>query len=180
MNPTAQKIMDCAERMIREGGYHSFSFRQIAEELSIKSASIHYHFSTKEALGEAVTRRYTANFLEAMGDPSQQKSPLKHYVLGFQNSLKTHGHTCLCCVLTAECGRLPSPIRQALQDFTAKNLTWLESALKKLHPSWPAKKLKETAAMTFSALEGAITFSALSNDTSHLEQVGKALIANVS
>ena len=66
MNERASQIIDSAIRMIRAGGYHSFSFRQIAAELGIKSASIHYHFPTKEDLGVALTKRYTENFVASL------------------------------------------------------------------------------------------------------------------
>ena len=110
MNETAKKITDIAERMIRDGGYHSFSFRQIADELEVKSASIHYHFPTKEALGELVTKRYTENFLASLGRPEEHKDPIGFYISAFETALKVDGRTCLCGVLAAESGRLLSLI----------------------------------------------------------------------
>ena len=175
MNATAQKIILAAERMIRDGGYHSFSFRQIAEELHMKSASIHYHFPTKEALGTAVTKLYTVQFMTALGDPSQQKKPISHYIEAFKKSLQTHQRPCLCGILAAESGRLPQSIKEALQDFTQQNIQWLELAIKLRHEDWPAKKRNETAAIVFSALEGAITFSALTEQSQHLDKVSRSL-----
>ena len=47
---TVEAIMDAAERRIRELGYNGFSFRDIAADVGIKSASVHHHFPTKPAL----------------------------------------------------------------------------------------------------------------------------------
>ena len=54
---TVEAIMDAAERRIRELGYNGFSFRDIAADVGIKSASVHHHFPTKPALAAAVARR---------------------------------------------------------------------------------------------------------------------------
>ena len=85
MNERASQIIDIAIKMIREGGYHSFSFRQIASELGIKSASIHYHFPSKEDLGVAVVKRYSDQFLESLNNPSEHKKPADFYIEAFQN-----------------------------------------------------------------------------------------------
>ena len=52
--------------MIRQGGYHGFSFRNIADAVGIKSSSVHYHFETKEKLGIATTKRYADNFIQRL------------------------------------------------------------------------------------------------------------------
>ena len=44
MNETAERLMDVAEARIREAGYRGFSFRDLAAEIGIKSASVHHHF----------------------------------------------------------------------------------------------------------------------------------------
>ena len=37
----ADLIMDVAESMIRLGGFHAFSFRDIAKQVGLKRASVH-------------------------------------------------------------------------------------------------------------------------------------------
>ena len=44
MNETAERLMDLAEARIREAGYRGFSFRDLAAEIGIKSASVHQPF----------------------------------------------------------------------------------------------------------------------------------------
>ena len=54
---TAKRLMDLAEAHIRESGYAGFSFRNLAAEVGIKSASVHHHFPTKAKMAAAVARR---------------------------------------------------------------------------------------------------------------------------
>lgn len=175
MNERASDIIDSATQMIREGGYHSFSFRQIATELGIKSASIHYHFPSKEDLGVAVTRHYTEQFLKSLGTPIDHKKPADFYIRAFQDSLEKHATACVCGILSAEVGRLPSSIREALEEFAQKNIKWLEEGLRLQCVDWSKAKVRDSALSFFSALEGAITFAALTNKPEHLKQVGSWL-----
>ena len=41
MNETAERLMDLAEAHMRNKGYGGFSFRDLAAELGIRSASVH-------------------------------------------------------------------------------------------------------------------------------------------
>jgi AcrR family transcriptional regulator len=53
--PTA--ILDAAERIFAESGFHGATTRAIAEGAGANPALIHYHFGSKEALYEAVFAR---------------------------------------------------------------------------------------------------------------------------
>jgi len=48
---------------MRAGGFHACSFREIATDVGIKSASVHHHFPAKADLGAALVARYTARVL---------------------------------------------------------------------------------------------------------------------
>ena len=52
---SATQILDIAERRMRQTGYNAVSYRDIAAEMGIKSASLHYHFPKKADLGAALT-----------------------------------------------------------------------------------------------------------------------------
>src|SRR5512139_2303324 len=56
---TRQTIMDTARAMVQAKGYNALSFRELAKDVGVKSASIHYYFPTKGDLGAAVAQRYT-------------------------------------------------------------------------------------------------------------------------
>ena len=44
VSETAEQLMDLAEAHIRNAGYGGFSFRDLAAESGIKSASVHHYF----------------------------------------------------------------------------------------------------------------------------------------
>ena len=51
---TPSRILDTAERLVQRRGYNGFSYADIAAELKITTASLHYHFAGKAALGTAL------------------------------------------------------------------------------------------------------------------------------
>src|SRR5437773_8986467 len=59
---TTTRILDVAERLVQTRGFNGFSYADIAAELHITKASIHYHFPSKAALGRALVERYAARF----------------------------------------------------------------------------------------------------------------------
>ncbi|MBW2643312.1 MAG: TetR/AcrR family transcriptional regulator [Deltaproteobacteria bacterium] len=54
---TAQRILDTAERLFAQRGFHSTSTRALAHEARVNQAAINYHFGSKENLLEAVIER---------------------------------------------------------------------------------------------------------------------------
>lgn len=68
MSETAERLMDLGRGTYPHAGYGGFSFRDLAAEISIKSASVHHHFPTKATMTAAVARRYGDRFLaESLG-----------------------------------------------------------------------------------------------------------------
>jgi AcrR family transcriptional regulator len=59
---TRDRILDIGERMMMQVGYHGLTFHDIADELGVKTAAVHYHFRTKADLGVAVLVRYGVKF----------------------------------------------------------------------------------------------------------------------
>lgn len=47
-------ILDTAARLLRSGGYHQTTLREIAEAVGIRKASLYYHFGSKEEIVEEV------------------------------------------------------------------------------------------------------------------------------
>src|SRR5262245_36525897 len=62
----AHRILDIAERLVQTRGFNAFSYADIATELSVTKASLHYHFPTKAALGRALIVRYHETFAAAL------------------------------------------------------------------------------------------------------------------
>ncbi len=124
-----EEIIETAETMIRERGYNGFSFREIADVVGVKSASVHYHFPTKGDLGAVVARAYTEKFLLALGDPEVEKvTPKKlieRYIEACRYAVVTQRKMCLCGMLGAEVAVLPDEVARETKVFFEKNIAWL-------------------------------------------------------
>ncbi|MEL6281088.1 MAG: helix-turn-helix domain-containing protein, partial [Pseudomonadota bacterium] len=93
---TAEKIMAAAERRVRAAGYNGFSFRDLAEDVGIKSASVHHHFPTKEGLVAKLAAAYTERFMEAVAEAPAGAARIAAYQRAFRASLEADRQMCLC------------------------------------------------------------------------------------
>ena len=161
---SATQILDIAERRMRETGYNAVSYRDIASEMGIKSASLHYHFPKKEDLGAALTRRYADNFASALNQiASQERNPkdrIKAFVDIYRFELQQRGLVCLCAVLGAETAGLPDRVSLEIKNFFDENVEWLTQQYKALNKDNPNKYAKTA----LSLLSGAMIVSASSKD----------------
>ena len=164
-----EALLKAAENKVRLGGYDNFSFRELAAEVGIKSASVHYHFPTKADLGAELAHQYTDSFLAALGDPvsihAEGKDPIKAYTQLFRNALINDDQMCLCGLLGAQGESLPDKVRTEVKRFFSENLIWLRKA----HTVNGAVDPAQAAITTISLLEGAMMISKALNDHSHFE-----------
>ncbi|WP_213608393.1 TetR/AcrR family transcriptional regulator [Pseudoalteromonas sp.] len=163
-------LLKAAENKVRLGGYSNFSFRELANEIGIKSASVHYHFPTKADLGAELAHQYTDNFIAMLGEPQAHKAngknPLDIYTQLFKNALVIDKKMCLCGLLGAESDSLPDKVRDEVKRFFIKNLAWLTQAHKINGEPDPER----AAIQTVSLLEGAMMISNTLDDIHYFEQ----------
>ncbi|MDC0660573.1 TetR/AcrR family transcriptional regulator [Leisingera sp. SS27] len=55
-------LLDSAERAARSRGFDGFSYADLAKDVGIRTASIHYHFPSKADLSTALMQRYHESF----------------------------------------------------------------------------------------------------------------------
>lgn len=131
--PTAERVLDIAQDLIQTRGYNGFSFRDIADDIGIKSASIHYHFASKTDLGVALVARYRAAFAERLRgiDDCGAATPrrLKGFIALFRGTL-ADDRLCLCGMLGAERDSLPAEVNAEVRAFFALCEGWLTEVLK--------------------------------------------------
>src|SRR5947209_16237936 len=102
---TAERALDVAERLVQVRGFNGFSYADVAGELAITKASLHYHFPTKADLGTALIGRYAARFASALEqidrDLVTPLARLRAYV-DIYGDVLMGGRMCLCGILAAE------------------------------------------------------------------------------
>jgi TetR/AcrR family transcriptional repressor of nem operon len=129
---TAQRALDAAERLVQTRGFNGFSYADVAGELDITKATLHYHFPGKAELGEALITRYTARFSDALDsidrESADARAKLDAYASIYRGVLQ-QGRMCLCGILAAEYETLPPAMRDAVTAFFDANRTWLTAVL---------------------------------------------------
>lgn len=166
-----EALLKAAEQKVRIGGYDNFSFRELANEVGIKSASVHYHFPTKADLGAELAHKYTNAFLTALGDPKVIKAkgdnPIEVYTGIFRHALLIDNQMCLGGLLGAQNEVLPEKVRVEIKRFFHENLMWLKCA----HEENGEKDSEQAAIMTISLLEGAMMISKATSNNKYFEMV---------
>ena len=160
----ALDILHAARMLMMDRGFNGFSFRDVAAEVGIKSASIHYHYATKADLAEATARAYRLAFGEAVGQINANSAPefLRAYGALFVTTLRDQGSLCLGGVLAADIMSLPEQVRVEVAMFFTEQNDRIEAVVRDgqsagdlrtdLDPAMYAK-------MFVSSLEGAMMVS---------------------
>jgi TetR/AcrR family transcriptional repressor of nem operon len=183
---TATRILDVAEALVQTRGFGGFSYADVASELEVTTANLHYHYGSKADLGEALVRRYRARFgaaLEAIGSRrSAAPAKLAAYTRIYADVLRL-GRMCLCGMLAAGYETLPAPMRDEVVQFFDENERWLVRVL---------EEGKEAGAFTFtgpasavaqsiiSGLEGAMLVARPFSDVKRFESAAALLMSSVA
>lgn len=128
-----EALLAAARRTAQAHGYGGLNFRELAEEVGIRAASIYHYFPSKADLGAAVARRYwedTAAALEAMS--AETRDPLgclRRYPMLFRKALESGNRLCLGSFMSAEYDDLPGAVKTEVQAFADVNVAWLAETL---------------------------------------------------
>ncbi len=129
----AIEILEAAEIRIRRGGFEAVSYRDLAADVGIKAASVHYHFPQKALLGAAVVDHYSNKLAAALGLVDLTQATVEDHLQRLCNvyaaAVQNDGMICLGCMLGAESRDLPDAVSQAARRFFRRLLAWVESAL---------------------------------------------------
>lgn len=162
------RLLDAAESRARAGGYNSFSFRDIAGDVAIKSASVHYHFPAKSDLGRELALRYTDRIKTALGDPAglTATEAAARVTAVFRQALVTDDKMCLCGVFGAERDALPPDVVVATAGFFRMIIAYLEAA--------SGAKGSDEAAALLARLEGALIVARALGDSDLFDRICNA------
>jgi TetR/AcrR family transcriptional regulator, transcriptional repressor for nem operon len=182
----AIRILDVAERLVQERGFNGFSYADVAAELGVTKASLHYHFAGKAELGEALIERYADRFRSALavldGESGDARVKLDGYAELYGDVLRAK-RMCLCGMLAAEYGTLPAQMQAAVLRFFDGNESWLEGVLEAGREAQTlafAGPARETARFIIGALEGAMLVARPYGDVRRFQSAASALLAGVA
>ncbi|MCW2614358.1 MAG: transcriptional regulator, TetR family [Frankiales bacterium] len=88
---TRQRILDTALALFAEHGYAGTSIRDIADELGVTKAAVHYHFAAKEQIVLALLEPMLAQFAEVVERQAQAPTGPRDLLLGVREVLVESG-----------------------------------------------------------------------------------------
>ena len=183
---TASRILDVAEALVQIRGFNGFSYADIAAQLRVTKAALHYHYAGKADLGEALITRYAGRFAAALaainagGGPALGK--LGSYADLYLRVL-SENRMCLCGMLAAEYQTLSQPMRDAVIKFFDDNEAWLEAVLQDGRQDGSLQfggGARQAARMIVSTLEGAMLVARSYGDPARFGAAAESLLAGLA
>jgi TetR/AcrR family transcriptional repressor of nem operon len=183
---TAMRVLDVAERLVQVRGFNGFSYADVAAELGITKAALHYHFAGKGSLGAALMDRYcdrlAANLAALAAAGPSAPARLRGYAALYRNMLRQE-RLCLCGMLAAEYQTLPPAMQAAVIRFFTLNEAWLAEVLTEGAAAGEiqlAGSAQDAAVALVAGLEGAMLVSRPFNDMARFEAAAGPLLAGLT
>lgn len=170
MENRKSQIIELALRNIRERGYLSFSYDDLAKELGVTKASIHYHFEKKEDLGLAVCARIKEgleySFNKVVEAKMNEEDKLWEFISRRAKQIEKN-EICPISSLQADFNFLPPSMRESVQQLSKLEMEYMKSFLDgtknegKLHVSQDTSAL---AALLVSSVKGALQYKRVAGE----------------
>jgi TetR/AcrR family transcriptional repressor of nem operon len=183
---TATRILDVAERLVQSRGFNGFSYADVAAELGVTKASLHYHFQGKGELGEALIRRYASRFADALqqidAETSAVQEKLAAYTKLYADVLKDE-RMCLCGMMAADYSTLPPAMRTEVVRFFDDNEAWLERVLEQGASDGVLRyegSAREEAQLIIGTLEGAMLVARPYGDAARFRVAAERLLSSIA
>jgi TetR/AcrR family transcriptional regulator, transcriptional repressor for nem operon len=155
---TRDRIMEAARLTVQDLGYNGLSFRELAKDVGIKSASIHYYFPTKSNLCEAIVRRYIDRYerylQDILNDATDSTTAMRRYTDVFRDTLLNGNRMCLAGILAAERNDVPAEVRTEVVRWGEMNERWIGRVLAPGVDN-PQEDIRRRAKAIFAAVSGA-------------------------
>lgn len=127
---TREQLLSHAQVLIRQRGYNGFSYRDLAEQVGVKTASIHYYFPSKDDLLIESINDYAAEearLMQGIDAALPASERLNRYAALFYGT--PTDQVCLCGMLAADFASLSDRAREAVQSFYRTHERWLSKVV---------------------------------------------------
>jgi TetR/AcrR family transcriptional regulator, transcriptional repressor for nem operon len=183
---TSARILDVAEQLVQVRGFNGFSYANVAAELGITKAALHYHFAGKADLGAALISRYASRFANSLASIDAAGGGARARLAGYAGlyeQVLSNRKMCLCGMLAAEYQTLPQPMQAAVIRFFNANETWLEGVLESGRADGSLQftgSAADTARMIIGSLEGAMLVARPYGDVGRFQAAAANLLAGLT
>ncbi len=169
MTDNRTRLENAAQNAVMRSGLKGLSFRTLADEVGIKSSSVHYYFPEKADLAQTLIERYTTSLFKNLSEIATRDANLRSKLeafIGIFEEVASQNKVCLCVMLAAELESLNDKNKLALQAFFHDMELWLGSLFEaypsELKTSLPSASLARTI---ISGLEGALLVDRAAGNT---------------
>jgi len=183
---TRTALLDSAENAARRRGIDGFSYADLADDVGIRKASIHYHFPKKHDLALALIQRYARAFLGRLDQIEQTHATagavLRAYIEQYRAALKNGEMVCLCVAFSTGRDSLSDAVLGELAAFHEESLTWLSEVFEDAEVDHSISKLtdpKDEAAACLALVEGAQLLARASGQMDLFDQAIAALAGRI-
>lgn len=180
---TREQIIHLTDHLVRDRGFNAFSFYDIARELNIKNASIHYYFPTKTDLGVALLEEHERR-LARLIHTSQEKSPRAKMedFLSIYDTVHRHRKVCIMGALATDLRTVDPALANAARTLAANILAWVTSILKEglTDGSFEFRETPHTKALLIiSSMMASVQLARVTN-TNDFTQIRSAVIRSLT
>jgi TetR/AcrR family transcriptional repressor of nem operon len=173
---TRISLLNSAEAYVRRRGFDGVSYADLAQDVGIRKASIHYHFPTKGDLSLALIDRYHTVFLNRLTALAALEIRASGRLLGFvdiyRNATEGGRSLCLCVALSVTQHALPVATRTALARYHQDVAAWLETVFRLAQSDGSVRNVQDPWAEATAALaqvEGAQILARAAGETARFE-----------
>lgn len=157
---TREHLLETAADLLQRVGYASFSFRDLADAVGIRAASVHYHFPTKGDLGLALVDWFRAQDNPDIEQLCKANPNIRDRLLALAEHVAEHtctsGKSCPINLLLSEFSVLPEPlqikVRAWVDDCINGMAAWLDEGRKAGQIAFPGSA-NDQARLVWSVIE---------------------------
>ena len=132
MSVNKTRLEEVAIDIVQRSGTAGISFRKLADEVGIKSSSVHHHYPEKSDLIQTIIASYSENFLAQLKEIENRRGKLQSKLTRFIDlfdQVADEEKFCQCGMMAAELGLLDQSSILLLKKFFTDVEDWLESLL---------------------------------------------------
>lgn len=166
-----------AGALLRKRGFNAFSHRDLAALVGVKSSSVHYHFPSKEALGEALMQGYRAEVMDLLSSLDGLPVPnrLDQFTGMFVDAAASGDQWCLAGMLASDFETLGESLQAEVRRFFTDVEGWLAAQARLLQPDLKPAAAQGLAKTAMAMMEGALLLARSQGEPQRVAQAAQSL-----
>lgn len=172
---TRERLLEAALDVVHAQGFHRATLADVAQAAGVPKGNVHYHFPTKQSLGDAMVDRRLARQQAAIArwddlpSPEERLAAFVQMTVDARVQLAEHG--CPVGSLCSELGKDGGPLADHAAELFTGWLAWLRTQFAELDHDDPAR----SAGHLLAALQGATLLAHALGDPRHVEREAEHL-----